>query len=164
MLLKAFFTAALLVLLLDPITCRLSADPPNAKTQSFDGKVVPLAGLLEKFGSRLDPEAAPQWLALVTKQGAVYPLIRDDGSRLFFADSTPPESADALDGAALWGHASSSGALRKQLRERRADTRCTTGATCARFAEMRSCRDASAAAGQCNCERCRSRSRSAFPG
>ena len=87
MLLKAFFTAALLVLLLDPITCRLGADPPDVKTRSFDGNVVPLAGLLEKFGSRLDPEAAPQWLALVTKQGAVYPLIRDDGSRLFFADS-----------------------------------------------------------------------------
>ena len=45
-----------------------------------------LAGLLEKFGSRLDPEAAPHWLALVTKEGAIYPLIQDDGSRLFFSD------------------------------------------------------------------------------
>jgi hypothetical protein len=85
---RAVSATALLVLLLDPITCPLSADPPNAKTQSFDGKVVPLAGLLERFGSRLDPEAAPQWLALVTKPGAVYPLIRDDGSRLFFADAS----------------------------------------------------------------------------
>jgi hypothetical protein len=59
---------------------------PTAETKTFDGNVVPLAGLLEKFGSRLDSEAAAQWLALVTKEGAVYPLIRDDGSRLFFSD------------------------------------------------------------------------------
>jgi hypothetical protein len=65
----------------------LVAAPPAPETKSFDGNVVPLAGLLEKFGSRLDPEAAPQWLALVTKEGGVYPLIRDDGSRLFFSDS-----------------------------------------------------------------------------
>jgi hypothetical protein len=64
----------------------LIAAPPAPESKSFDGNVVPLAGLLEKFGSRLDPEAAPQWLALVTKDGAVYPLIRDDGSRLFFND------------------------------------------------------------------------------
>jgi hypothetical protein len=60
---------------------------PSPRPRSFDGNVVPLAGLLEKFGSRLDPEAAAQSLALVTKDGAVYPLIKDDGSRLFFSDS-----------------------------------------------------------------------------
>jgi hypothetical protein len=65
----------------------LVAAPPTGETKAFDGNVVPLAGLLEKFGSRLDPEAATHWLALVTKDGAVYPLIRDDGSRLFFSDA-----------------------------------------------------------------------------
>src|SRR5262249_45209445 len=62
------------------------AAPPPAKTQQFDGKVVPLAGLLEKSGVRLDREAAPHWLALVTEDGKVYPLIQDAGSRLFFLD------------------------------------------------------------------------------
>jgi hypothetical protein len=65
------------------------ADAPatRAKTEVFKGKVVPLASLLEKIGSRLDPEAAPQWLALVADNGKIYPLIRDDGSRLFFNDA-----------------------------------------------------------------------------
>jgi hypothetical protein len=58
-----------------------------AKTQQIDGKVVPLVGLLEKSGSKLDREAAPHWLALVTDDGKVYPLIPEDGSRLFFKDS-----------------------------------------------------------------------------
>jgi hypothetical protein len=58
----------------------------DAKNIQLDGKIVPLSGLLEKFGSRLDSEAAPHWLALVTKDDKVYPLIKDDGSRLFFAD------------------------------------------------------------------------------
>jgi hypothetical protein len=58
-----------------------------AKTRQIDGKVVPLAGLLEKSGSKLDREAAPHWLALATDDGKVYPLIPDDGSRLFFKDS-----------------------------------------------------------------------------
>jgi hypothetical protein len=57
-----------------------------AKTRQIDGKVVPLAGLVEKLGSKLDREAAPHWLALVTEDGKVYPLIPDDGSRLFFRD------------------------------------------------------------------------------
>ncbi len=61
-------------------------EPAAEKPRTFDGKVVPLSPMLEKFGSRLDPDAAPHWLALVTDAGAVYPLISDDGSRLFFAD------------------------------------------------------------------------------
>jgi len=54
--------------------------------QLYNGKVVPLAGVLEKSGIKLDPEAGPQWLALVADDGKVYPLIRDDGSRMFFKD------------------------------------------------------------------------------
>jgi hypothetical protein len=76
-----------LVLMICASRSPLVAAPPAPETKSFNGNIVPLAGLLEKFGSRLDPEAAPQWLALVTKEGAVYPLIRDDGSRLFFSDT-----------------------------------------------------------------------------
>ena len=64
------------------------AAPPKTETQYFKGKVVPLAGVLEKFGSRMDPEAAPYWLALVTDDGKTYPLIRDDNSRLFFKDAS----------------------------------------------------------------------------
>lgn len=60
---------------------------PQAKTIQLTGKVVPLAGLLEKFGSHLDPEAAPHWLTLVTDDKQVYPLIRDDGARMFFKDA-----------------------------------------------------------------------------
>lgn len=63
----------------------LSAAPP-LKTEYFEGKVVPLAGLLEKAGAKLDNDAAPHWLALVTNDGKVYPLVKDSGSRLFFID------------------------------------------------------------------------------
>jgi hypothetical protein len=58
------------------------------KTQTFTGNIVPLGDRLEKFGARLDPEAASHWLALVTKDGKVYPLIEDDGARLFFQDKS----------------------------------------------------------------------------
>jgi hypothetical protein len=63
-----------------------SAAPPAPKTHEYIGKVVPLTGLLEKFGARLDRDAAAQWLALATEDGKVYPLIKDDGARLFFSD------------------------------------------------------------------------------
>jgi hypothetical protein len=61
-------------------------DAPPIRRETYIGKVVPLADLLEKFGSRLDAEAAPYWLALATEDGKIYPLIRDDGSRMFFKD------------------------------------------------------------------------------
>jgi hypothetical protein len=62
------------------------AQPASEKKEDFTGNVVPLQGPLEKFGSRLDPDAAKHLLALVTKEGKVYPLIPDDGSRMFFKD------------------------------------------------------------------------------
>lgn len=64
----------------------LLAQPPAAKTEAYTGKVVPLAGLLEKIGSRLDKDAQTTWLALVTDDGKVYPLIKDGGARMFFND------------------------------------------------------------------------------
>ena len=68
------------------LVARATSAEPETKTVQLEGKVVPMAGILEKFGSRLDPEAAPHWLALVTNNGKTYPLIKDDGSRLFFSD------------------------------------------------------------------------------
>lgn len=60
----------------------------GAKNEVFAGKVVPLAGVLEKQGGKLDADAAPFWLALVTDDGKTYPIIKDDGSRMFFKDRT----------------------------------------------------------------------------
>jgi hypothetical protein len=67
-----------------PSACS-AEDPPQ--TQDLTGKVVPLAELLQRFGSRLDREAGPHWLALVTDDGKTYPLIQDDGSRMLFKDA-----------------------------------------------------------------------------
>ncbi len=63
------------------------AAPEATKKQHYKGKVVPLADLVEKFGAKLDADAAPSWLALVTDDGKIYPLIKDDGSRMFFKDA-----------------------------------------------------------------------------
>jgi hypothetical protein len=62
----------------------LAATPK--KTQQFTGKVVPLANLVGKIGSKLDADAAPHWLALVTADGKIYPLIKEAGSRMFYKD------------------------------------------------------------------------------
>jgi hypothetical protein len=65
-----------------------AGDPktPPAKIEYYKGKVVPLADLVAKTGSRLDSDAAPHWLALVSDDGKVYPLVKDSGARLFFKD------------------------------------------------------------------------------
>ena len=77
---------AALALALCPFLAAPAGPAPAVKEGEYGGKVVPLAGLLEKFGSRLDPDAAPHWLALADDDGKVYPLIKDDGSRMFFQD------------------------------------------------------------------------------
>lgn len=66
-----------------------AADPKAApaKTEYYNGKVVPLADLVAKAGSRLDADAAPHWLALVAEDGKIYPLVKDSGARLFFNDA-----------------------------------------------------------------------------
>jgi hypothetical protein len=56
------------------------------KAEYYRGKVVPVADLAAKAGARLDADAAPHWLALVTDEGKVYPLLKDAGSRLFYKD------------------------------------------------------------------------------
>jgi hypothetical protein len=66
----------------------LFAAPTAVKPSYFKGKVVPLASLVGKVGSKLDADAAPHWLALASDDGTIYPLIKDDGSRMFFKDET----------------------------------------------------------------------------
>jgi hypothetical protein len=77
----------LCLVLLAAILGPLCAAPPEEKTQDFKGKVVPLSGVLEKAGAKLDADAAPHWLALQSDDGKVYPLVKDDGSRMFFKDA-----------------------------------------------------------------------------
>ncbi|HEX5270829.1 MAG TPA: hypothetical protein VFW33_10095 [Gemmataceae bacterium] len=75
-----------LALALAPFLGAADKKEPEVKAEDFNGKVVPLAPLLEKFGAKLDADAAPSWLALQADDGKVYPLIKDDGSRLFYLD------------------------------------------------------------------------------
>ena len=63
-----------------------SAESEKPKTESFKGKVKTLAAVAEKAGAKLDPDAAPTSLVLVADNGNIYPIIKDDGSRLFFKD------------------------------------------------------------------------------
>lgn len=62
------------------------AEEPAQKPLTLRGKVVPLKPLLQKAGSRLDRDAEPFWLTLVTKKGDIYPIVKDDGGRRFFND------------------------------------------------------------------------------
>jgi hypothetical protein len=78
----------LVAVILFPLPIR-AADNPKAlspRTATLRGKVVSLAPLLDKFGARLDRDAAAQWMAFVTEDGTIYPLIKDDATRMFFQD------------------------------------------------------------------------------
>jgi hypothetical protein len=77
-------TAALAVALL-PL---LRAAEPAPKAQFFKGKVIALATYFEKQGAKLDRDAVEQWYALAGEDGKLYPLIKDEGSRMFFKDAT----------------------------------------------------------------------------
>ncbi len=79
-------TLACLIGLAPLFTGDANSKKPPAMTEYYKGKVVPLADLVAKVGSRLDPDATPHWLALVGDDGKVYPLIKDSGSRMFFKD------------------------------------------------------------------------------
>src|SRR5260370_3625603 len=76
-----------LVLGLSPIFFGRAGDASKSfKTQDYKGKVVDLASVLAKQGVKLDGAAALHWLALVSDDGTVYPLIKDEGTRMFFQD------------------------------------------------------------------------------
>jgi hypothetical protein len=62
------------------------AAPPMAKAVTITGKVRPLADLVGQLGSKLDADAVAVSLVLVGDDDKVYPLIKDTGGRLFFAD------------------------------------------------------------------------------
>ncbi len=72
-----------LLLVLGLCLSPLIAAPP--KIDDLNGKVVPLAQVLDKLGVRLDKDASPS-LALLTDDGKAYPLVKDSGSRMFFKD------------------------------------------------------------------------------
>lgn len=56
----------------------------EAKPQPFIGKVMPLGKALEKLGAKNDADATG--IALVTDDGTIYTLVKDDVSRLLFLD------------------------------------------------------------------------------
>src|ERR1700736_4853814 len=77
---------AAVAMAIGPLLLAPAKETPPAGPAYYIGKVVPLRGVLEKSGIRLDRDADPTWLALVTDDGKVYPLIKDDGARMFFKD------------------------------------------------------------------------------
>ncbi len=77
--------------------------PDPSKTEDFKGKVVPLADLIAKTGTRLDPDAVPVSFALVADDGKVYTLIKDGGARLFFNDPALLDRPMRLTGRVLPG-------------------------------------------------------------
>jgi hypothetical protein len=60
---------------------------PADKNAFYTGKVVPLAELLAKDGTKIDADAAPLTLVLQTNDGKLYPLVKDVGARMFFTDA-----------------------------------------------------------------------------
>jgi hypothetical protein len=60
-----------------------------------------MAEALEKSGVKLDPDAAPYWLALQTKDGKQYPLLKDPGARMFFKDKQMQKQPVRLTGRVL---------------------------------------------------------------
>jgi len=93
----------LMVSFLPLLLSTLRAAPKATKTTHYDGKVVPLAKLLDKIGSRLDGDASPFWLALVTQDEKIYPLIKDDGARMFFKDARLQNRSMRITGRLLEG-------------------------------------------------------------
>lgn len=61
-----------------------AAEPAKPAVQSFDGTVTPLADALKKLGAK--PDADTTGVALVTADGLVYTLVKDDTTRLLFLD------------------------------------------------------------------------------
>ncbi|MBN9120323.1 MAG: hypothetical protein J0I06_14395 [Planctomycetes bacterium] len=60
------------------------APAPAAKADTFDGKVVPLAEALKKLGAKPDTDTAG--VALVTADGTVFTMVKDEKTRLLFLD------------------------------------------------------------------------------
>lgn len=76
---------------------------PPARVETYTGKVVPLATVVAASGGKLDYDAAPYWLALVTAEGKAYPLVKDAGSRMFFQDRALQDRPMQLTGRLIPG-------------------------------------------------------------
>lgn len=68
------------------VAAPLLGGPGATQNRDYKGKVVPLAAVLEKQKIKLDADAAPHWLALQAEDGKIFPLVKDDGCRMFFKD------------------------------------------------------------------------------
>jgi hypothetical protein len=77
------------------------AEADKPKNETFKGQVKTLAGVLEKAGARLDADASPFSLVLVTDDGKIHPLVKDDGARMFFKDDRLLNRAMRLTGRLL---------------------------------------------------------------
>ncbi len=71
--------------LLPLIGGQASDKKPSDKNQYFSGKVLSLAEILAKQGIKTDPDQVV--LVLLTDDGKQYPLVKDEGSRMFFKDA-----------------------------------------------------------------------------
>lgn len=83
---KRFVLVIVLGLGFVPLYFAGAKPPDEAKNQVLIGKVVRLTEMLGKF-AKIDEDAALHFLALACVDGKVYPLIKDDGSRMFFKDA-----------------------------------------------------------------------------
>ncbi|MSQ93563.1 MAG: hypothetical protein EXR98_03290 [Gemmataceae bacterium] len=58
---------------------------PAEKNEYFNGNVVLLSEALAKQGVKIDPDQYV--LVLQTDDGKLYPLVKDEGARMFFKDA-----------------------------------------------------------------------------
>ncbi len=56
------------------------------KTETYHGRILPLAEILKKENLELDKDAEATSLVLQTEGGKILPIVKDLGSRLFFQD------------------------------------------------------------------------------
>lgn len=79
---KRLAIIAILAGCLSPLALGQSGPAKDApKIDFFKGKVVPLA---EALGAKVDDDA--NWMVLAGDDGKIYPLVKDNGSRLFYKD------------------------------------------------------------------------------
>lgn len=69
------------VVSLSPLLFAQTPAEKSAPTAYFKGKVLPLA---QAINAKVDDDA--NWLVLVADDGTIYPLVKDNGSRLFYKD------------------------------------------------------------------------------
>ncbi|HYV37251.1 MAG TPA: hypothetical protein VE988_16205 [Gemmataceae bacterium] len=84
---RRFALAFAVLIAATPAVLGMSRQDAGIKWDHFNGKVSPLAPLLEKQGAKVDADAAENALALVAEDGKIYNLVKDNGSRMFYMDS-----------------------------------------------------------------------------